>query len=167
MSHDLLKTFSDKNAKEIHIIDTLAEDQNRPNTASSARDAAEKFVKRILAGEYGDKKKFVILFCTNNPYIERQTLATQQEVNQILEKYNLIEKSYEIKIEGVDCSCKQRLAIVHSELGALIAEKWKVATAHIEKSFGLNPKCDIKSLLYQTRDKNKIVRAPPKLKNLF
>ena len=39
--------------------------------------------------EYGDKKEFVILFATNNPYIERQTIATQREINKILKEINI------------------------------------------------------------------------------
>ena len=166
MSYDLLRTFSHNNASKIYIIDTSAEEEeSRPNTASTARDATERLVKRILAKEYGEKKRFVILFCSNNPYIERQTLTTQQEVNQVLEKYELTAKSYQIKIEGVGCSCKQELAVVHSELGALIAEKWRVAVDDINQSLGLNSKRDMKNLLFQTRDKNKIVPDPPKIHN--
>jgi hypothetical protein len=151
MSHDLLRTFLDNTTNNVSIIDTLAEKQSRPNTASTARDAAERLVKRILAGDYGEKKTFVILFASSNPYIERQTLATQRQVNLVLKKYGLDEKCYQIKIEGVGYSCKEPLEIVHSELAALIAEKWRIAIADI----GLKPKRDMKNLLFQTRDKNR------------
>jgi hypothetical protein len=163
MSRDLLRTFLDNSASKVFIIDTLAQKQSRPNTASTARDAAERLVKRILAGDYGEKKKFVILFVSSNPYIERQTLATQRQVNLELEKYVLDAKSYQIKIEGIGYSCKESLAIVHSELAALIAEKWRIATADIEKSLGLKPKRDMKNLLFQTRDKNR----EPSFQQLF
>ena len=52
--------------------------------ASTARDAAEKLVKDIIGGKYGDKREFKILLLTNNPYIERQTIATQREVDKVL-----------------------------------------------------------------------------------
>jgi len=41
------------------------------------------------------------------------------------------------------------VSVVHSELAALITEKWKAAVADMEK-----PKRDIKDLLFQTRNKN-------------
>ena len=164
MARDLLRTYSSTSTKNINIIDTSAQEQDRPNTTSTARDAAVRLVQRIISGEYGEKKIFVILFCTNNPYIERQKLATQQQVNQILEKYGLAAKGYEIKIEGVGYSCKQQLSIVHSELGALIAEKWRTAAVDLEQSLGKKPKRDIKTLLFQTRDKAIIIPAQPATK---
>jgi hypothetical protein len=165
MSRDLWKTFSNNNTSKLCIIDTSAKEESRPDTASTARDAAERLVKGILAGDYGEKKTFVILFCTNNPFIERQALATQRQVNQVLQKYGLAEKSYQIKIEGVGCSYRQQyLTIAHSEFGALLAEKWRVAVADINKSLGLHPKRDMKNLLFQTRDKNNIVSDPPKIR---
>ena len=96
-----------------------------------------------------DKKNFIILFCSSNPYIERKTLIVQEQVDQTLRDYNLIEKGFKVRIEGVGCSSKSSLAIVHSELAALITEKWKAAVADMEK-----PKRDIKDLLFQTRNKN-------------
>ncbi|CAF2912583.1 unnamed protein product, partial [Rotaria sp. Silwood2] len=164
MSHDLVRTYFNTNVKNISIVDTLAEGQDRPNTMSTARDAAVRLVKRIIAGDYGDKKAFVVLFCTNNLCMERQKLATQQQVNQFLEKYDLITKGYEVKIEGVGYSCKQQLSTVHSELGALLAEKWRTVAVNLEKLLGKKPKRDIRSLLFQTRDKAIIVSDQPKIK---
>ena len=162
MSVDLLRSFSNSNGNEVRVIDTLAQAQERPNSASTARDAAVRFVQRITAGYYGEKKTFVILLHTNNPYIERQTLATQCEVNQVLHEYGLIAKAYRIKIEGVGYSCKQPLVVVHSELGALIAEKWKYVARHEQASLGLKPKRDIKDLLFQTRKSDHFVVDYPK-----
>ena len=164
MSYDLLKTFPNSNANDIRIIDTLARAQKRPNSASTARDAAERFVKRILDGNYGEKKAFIISLHTNNPYIERQTLATQWQVDQVLAENDLITKAYHIKVEGVGYSCKQPLTVVHSELGALIAEKWKCAVRHDERSLGLEPKRDMTDLLFQTRQRDYFVGDHPKIK---
>jgi hypothetical protein len=159
LSQDLLRTYSNININKINIIDTLSQDQIRPTTASTARDATERLVKHILAREYGYKKTFIILLCTNNPSIERQTLATQRQVNRTLEKYGLTEKDYQIKIEGVGFSSNRQMAIVHSEFGALITEKYKAAMDNIEK-----PR-DIHRLLLQTRDKNIVVPDQPNIKN--
>lgn len=71
MSQDLLTTYLLNDSKTITIVDTLAEQYQRPNTTSTARDAARKLVERIIDGQYGDKKEFIILLETNNPYIER------------------------------------------------------------------------------------------------
>jgi len=51
-----------------------------------------------------DKKNFIILFCSSNPYIERKTLIVQEQVDQTLRDYNLIEKGFTVRIEGVGCS---------------------------------------------------------------
>lgn len=161
IAKDLLSTYSNNNIDKINIIDTLAQKHDRPDTASTARDVTERFVKRILTGEYGNKKTFNILLCTNNPFMERQTLTTQQQVDQILEKYGLAAKGFQIKIEGVGFSSKQSLVIVHSEFGALITEKYKLGVANIEKTLGKRPKRDITRLLLQTRDKHIVVPNQP------
>lgn len=124
-------------------------------------------MKHILAGEYGDKTTYNILFCTNNPWIERQTLTTQRQVNQLLEIYDLSTRNYQINIEGVGFSSKQSLPTVHSEFGALITEKYKEAIVDIEKTLGKRPKRDINCLLFQTRDKNIIVPNQPNNKNNY
>ncbi|CAF0942591.1 unnamed protein product [Rotaria sordida] len=172
LSHDLLQTFSNNIANKICIIDTLAQEQIRPNTASTARDAAERLIKRIFIGDYGDKKTFFILLCTNNPYIERQTLTTQRHVNGVMEKYGLIEKDYQIKIEGFGCSCKQPLIIVHSELSALTAEKWKFAVNDIQKSLrlkgshlGIREKDDIEEQ-FILRNDEKIIKIQVKFQSM-
>ncbi len=165
LSQDLLRTYSNSNINKINIIDTLAEKQNRQNTASTSRDATERIVKRILSEEYVDKKTFNILLCTNNPYIERQTLKTQWQVNKILGNYGLTAKDYQIKIDGVGFSSKESLAIIHSEFGALITEKYKYAIDGMEKILGRKPKRHINRLLFQTRDKTIIVLNQPNIKN--
>lgn len=105
MSQDLIKTYFN-NTSAFTIIDTLAEQHQRPNTASTTRDAAAKLVERIVNGEYADKKEFIILFESNNPYIERQTIATQREVNKLLKDSGLSNKGYLVKIEGMGFKCK-------------------------------------------------------------
>ena len=149
MSNNLLRTYFNNRNNHIHVVNALSENETRLNTASTARDASERLIKSIMSEEYGDKKNFIILFCSSNPYIERKTLIVQEQVDQTLRDYNLIEKGFTIRIEGVGCSSKSSLVIVHSELAALITEKWKAIVADMEK-----PKRDIKDLLFQTRNKN-------------
>ena len=57
----------------------------------------ENLVKKINNGDYGNKKSFVILFESNQPYIERQTLATQASIDNILKQSGLDKKGYSIK----------------------------------------------------------------------
>ncbi len=136
---------NDEKIGKISIIDTAAEGHLRPTTATTARDTAEEFVVNIQSGRYGDQKHFEILFESNNPYIKRQALAAQREVNDVLIKHGLDKQGYTIKIEGIGFSFKQDVATIHSEFGALIAEEWKNAT---------NNKRNIQDLLYQTRNAN-------------
>jgi hypothetical protein len=82
-----------------------------------------------------------------------------------LEKYDLTAKDYQIKIEGVGFSSKQPLAIVHSEFGALITEKYKCTIADMEKTLGIRSKRHINRLLFQTRDKNILVPSQPNINN--
>jgi len=143
MSQDQLAIM---NQSSISIIDApAAENGDRPNTEIVARHAAKKFIARIEKGDFGDKKHFFILLQSNQPYIERQTLVTQREVNRVLQVYGLDAKGYEITVEGVGFVCKEDIATVHSALGALMTEKWKTAME------GIIPKRDIKDLLFQTR----------------
>ncbi len=159
MSQDLILTFLPNSAQTITIIDTLADQHQRPTTASTARDAATRFVERIVNGEFGYKKEFIILFETNNPYIERQTIATQREVNKVLKDYKLNTKGYIVKVDGVGFKCKQDVATVHSEFAALIAEKWKTATE--SQAEGISPKRPIEKLQFQTRDNSLITLPQP------
>ena len=147
MAEDLSKQFLQQNKDKFVIIGTKEEQSQRPNTTTTARDAAEFLVKQILEGVYKDQKEFVILFESNNPYIERQTLATQASVDQVLKKYGLDLKGYTIKIDGVGFANKQDNVTIHSEFGALMAEKWKGVNQTQENSLEY-----IKTLLFQTRD---------------
>ena len=153
MSQDLLKTYFGN--KKVEIVDTSEEKHVRPNTSTTARDAAENLVKRINEGEYGDKKPFVILFQTNQPYIERQTLGTQTEVDKVLKKYGLDKKGYSIKIEGVGFGNKQDVPVIHSELAALVAEKWRYDAAQ-DEALDITPKRPIETLLFQTRENDSL-----------
>lgn len=144
----------------ITIMDTLAEEHKRPNTASTAHDAARRFAQRFAKGDkYYDKREVVILFESNNPYIERQTIVTQREVDRVLREYDLRDKGYVVKVEGVGFKSTQDVATVHSEFAALIAEKWKNAVEWQKES----PKRDVKSLLFQTRDNCAAVPPQPDL----
>lgn len=145
MSQDVLKTITGN--KDVSIVDTAASvDGMRPNTTTTAADAARKIVAKIKAGEYGTQKTFFILFESNQPYIERQTLATQAAVDEVLAKDGLKADGYTIIVDGVGFGNKQGIETVHSELGALLTERMKAAFAS-----GLIPPHDLSQLLFQSR----------------
>ena len=160
MSQDLLTIYPFNDSKTIAVVNTLAAQYQRPNTISTARDAAKKLVERIMNGAYGNKKEFVILFETNNPYIERQTIATQREVNKVLKDYTLRNNGYIIKVEGIGFKCNQDIAAIHSEFAALVAEKWKDAV-ECQREEGISPKRSIEALQFQTRDNSGFVPPQP------
>ncbi len=133
-------------------VQRLADGIKRPNTSTTARDAALRFVDEIIQGKYGDQKDFTILFQTNNPYIERQGICAQREVNKVLLEKGLSAKGYIVKIEAVGFACKEDIATIHSEVGALVAEKSNNAVDN------LSPEANtlIKNLLFQSRENIKI-----------
>ena len=154
MSSDLLETFSVGKAV---VIDTQAGEHNqRPNTASTAYDAAKDLVTRIQNGDFGNQKDFTILFISNNPYIKRQTIATQREVDAVVKSYGLDKKGYKVKVEGVGFGAKQDVATIHSEFGALVAEQFKDREGSNKEHYH-----NIKDLLFQTRKNPEKLPATP------
>lgn len=157
MSQDLLKTYF---PGVVSIVDTKEANGQRPNTATTAQDAAEKFIQRIKDGFYEDQKEFVILLQTNNPYIERQTLSAQMAVDDVLQKSGLNQAGYKIKLIGAGFRAHASVAVINSELGALLTEKWKLATKHAPQNHR-----DIKQLLFSSR--NNSLENSPKHKPKF
>jgi hypothetical protein len=151
IAQDLLKNYPiyDGEGLKVEIIDSLSSPGGlRPTTASTARDATENLVMRILKGDFGETKKFKILAQTNQPYIERQTISTQTEATKVFEKHGLLLKGYEIEVEGVGFGCKQDVPTVSSEFAAMLSERWKKATA----STDTHSSRSINQLQYQSRD---------------
>ncbi|WP_341758150.1 hypothetical protein [Candidatus Tisiphia endosymbiont of Ditula angustiorana] len=159
MSEDLLNNFLNKDQRiSAEVINTeLGDNNTRPNTATTARDAAATLVNKILKGTLGEHKDYIILFVSNNPYIQRQAIATQREVDKILQEYGLDKKGYHIKIEGVGFSSKQDVPTIHSELACLIAELWKSQNLLSPNEAGHS----IEQLLFQTRKDPELI--PPML----
>ncbi|WP_425361924.1 hypothetical protein [Candidatus Tisiphia endosymbiont of Mystacides longicornis] len=162
MSEDLLNNFLNKEQRSsAEVINTeLGNNNARPNTATTAYDAAVTLVDKILSGGLGEQKDYVILFISNNPYIQRQTIATQREVDKILQKYGLDKKGYHIEVEGVGFSSKQDVPTIHSELACLIAELWKNHNLLVSNEAGHS----IEKLLFQTRQDLAIIPPMPEVK---
>lgn len=159
MSQDILKSMAV--GKGVKIVDTKADARGaRPDTVSTVVDAVKMLVAKIKTGECGDQHEFFILFESNQPYIERQTLGTQAAVNKVLKESGLKALGYTIKVDGVGFGNKQDVAKVHSEFAALMSEKMK--TAFLEDKI---PEHDLKPLLFQTRDSDKSVPDYPHIEN--
>lgn len=151
------KSFSD----EVVIINTQSLNNQRPNIYTTAKDAMHQTIKEIIHKGI-EKKIFKILLITNNPYIERQEIATQFVVNKVLEEVGLAQQGYQFIIDGVGFSSKQDIKIIHSELASLMAEKWKMA--HFDEK---EIETHIKPLLFQTRDKEIIFDPMPEELNII
>ena len=154
MAKDLIETDL-KNQLSVSYIDTKEFNDARPTTATTVRDATEECIRLIENGKFlSNKKEFKIILESNNPYIERQTLTSQQEVDKVVKLKGLDKKGFRFKIEGVGSACNhENIPLIHSEFGALIAEKWKSAMNY-EKN---KPKREMNSLLYQSRNNEKPV----------
>lgn len=129
----------------------------RPDTYSTAKEAVKDLFTDINSGKFGEKKEIKILYQTNNPYIQRQILAAQKVIDDLCgdnKDSNPNLKGVKIIIDGVGFACNQGVEVIHSELGGLIADRWKIAHQKDE-----SPKRDIADLLYQTRVQD--VSVPP------
>ena len=166
MSSDLVNKFLNKDqVKRTEIINTkVGKNNERPDTATTAHDAAVNFVERILSRKFGRQKDFVILFVSNNPHIERQTIVAQREVDKVLQQYGLDKQGYHIKIAGIGASAVPDIPIIHSELGKLITAKWINKNLLSTDKFGHS----IDQLMFQTRKcpDPKSIPPIPKIKEI-
>ncbi|WP_341763583.1 hypothetical protein [Candidatus Tisiphia endosymbiont of Beris chalybata] len=158
MSIDLINNFLNSKAT---IIDTLSINNQRPNTISTARDAAKLFIEKILKGEFGEQKDFGILLISNQPYIKRQELGIATTVNAVLEEHHI--KGYNLKVVGVGFSNKQDIPTIHSEMAAYIAELYKQQSNLVTAP----NKYDSEKLSFQTRiPYPEIEHIPPEIKEM-
>ncbi|MDX1924651.1 MAG: hypothetical protein SFT91_05490 [Rickettsiaceae bacterium] len=143
MAFDLLGQFlgaSDKNVKISYTKNNS--DGSRANTETTSRDAALELANKIKSGFFVDKKNLLVLLQSNNPYIERQALIAQRQVDLVLRETGLDSK-YKIKVEGVGFTNKQSIEVVCSELAALIATRYLNAEIKTTR--------DVSTLMFQTR----------------
>jgi hypothetical protein len=141
MSLDVLEKLETIFAGKVHIVDTIKySDGKRPDTSSTVRDAAKRLLSSLKESER--EGSFMVVLESNNPYIERQALQAQLEINKLLEEMSL--SKVKINVHGIGFSNKQTVPVVHSELGALLSVKYNSAK--------FESKRDTKTLLFQTRD---------------
>ncbi len=158
MSIDMLKNYSNIMDKKIHILNATPNAGGvRSNTQTTALDAGREFIDKIKSGLYIAKKDFRILFQTNNPFIDRQAITAQIEVNKLLEQEGL-DQTYTITIEGVGYSNKSDTQVVASEIAALIATKYRAANIKTSRPMD--------SLMYQTGEIYHYIYDIPEMPNI-
>lgn len=149
MSKDLVARYMDI---KMQIIDTPAENDKRPDTESTIKIISQRLVQKIQQGTPdGAQKLFKIYFQSNQPYVQRQTLIAQRIINKALQENGL--RDIQIEIDGVGFESKSPVTIVHSEVGALLNEKYRSADVHSSR--------DIKTLQYRTRTKEIVTEEMP------
>lgn len=110
------------------VIDTKAENNQRPTTETTARDAGKALIAKIQQGEYKEQKDISIAVVSDQPYILRQTISVNRVVQKLFQESKLNEAGYKIKVEGcgpgVDLE-KANPQAINSENAALVGEALK------------------------------------------
>jgi hypothetical protein len=128
------------------IIDTKQQNNERPTTYTTALDAAELMLK-----QHKDKELHIRII-SNQPYIDRQVVIVQAAINEKINEANRSDLS--VKVHGTGAAFSSQIKDIHSELGALIGEQYKVI---IQK---IGAKRDSKSLMFQSRPKLDALKIP-------
>lgn len=93
-----------------------------------------------------------ILYLGQNAFVERQTIVTQREVDKALKESGI--SDVHIKIDGTGFANKGvQVATIHSELGALICERYKDTKVESKR--------DINDLLFSSRSHEVVTEAMP------
>jgi hypothetical protein len=150
MAQNLLVEFA---LIKLEVIDNaMQKSGKRPDTVSTAKQVAHQFVQSIV-DQKSDKKVFNLIAVTNNPYVERQTIAVQREFDKALDHFGLHDVI--IKVHGAGFKARRDVANIHSEIGALCSELFKDAY----------PDEDTQHLTFRSRDNNSVVPGHENLKN--
>lgn len=125
IANDLLKEYLPE--MKISLCDTEAQDGERPNTITTSYDAAKTLLKHQNLEVLGtDEYNLHVLMVSNNPYVDRQREAAQSQANKAAKEFNKQHHTQvAINVDGAGFCAKQDVATLHSELAALLAEKWK------------------------------------------
>jgi hypothetical protein len=136
---DKYKKIFGSELPENWIIDTKQQNNERPTTYTTALDAADLMLK-----QHKDKELHIRII-SNQPYIDRQAVIVQTAINEKISEAKRFDLS--VKVYGTGAAFSSQLKDIHSELGALIGEQYKVI---IQK---IGAKRDSKSLMFQSRPK--------------
>ena len=149
------ETFGSEIAED-QVIDSKAyPSESRPTTTKAAVDITrEKLLQRIRNQEFTETP--LIMIVSNQPYADRQTLSTERAALEEMRK-NVF--NTEISFEGVGDSCEVGVTAIHSELGALVNEKYMKALMQQKMPEQLLENPD--QLSFQRRCKNHELLLPP------
>jgi hypothetical protein len=117
----------------------------RPTTFTTSKQAAEDLAKKLPALNFGEKSKKDILLIAEQPYSERMRAAVQTIFDGM--KKDL--PNYELNSHVAGNAAAVSVEGFHSELAALVAEKYKAMVQHE----GVARKRDTQALMFQTREK--------------
>lgn len=153
MAQDLLENFLSEH--QIITVDTVThEGGDRPNTSTTAFDAAKKIIalfddtsntttERVLHG----------LTISNQPFAFRQKLAAQQAADEASKDSNI-----KIILDVAGAQAQTSVVIIHSELGALFAEMHRSSAPGSTRSYT--------DLLFQSRNRDSDVPPMPDLSTI-
>lgn len=155
MVYDVLDTIS---KGKIKVSDTESSpDGSRPDTSSTARDYANSFIERIQSGHFGGQKEFIIYVQSNQPYVKRQTLAVQNEIDRAIEESGI--EGLKIIAEGVGYGVGEiSIKRSHSELGALLSVEYQNA---LRENNHIHTERHLRDLQFSTRDKSETSEQIP------
>lgn len=144
--------------REDQLVDSKAlEGASRPNTANNAVDVTrQQLIARVRNGDF-EGRAAEILIISNQPYIDRQVLANERAVRSEMSKQKV---ECSLNFHGAGDVCEVGVAQIHSELGALVNEKYMNA---LELSLMPQTKAqDVGRLSFQGRCKelSKIAEMP-------
>ncbi len=128
------------------IIDSKAEEKMlRPTTATGAKDLAKgEFGETIKSSKAVGKDSVRVAIISNQPYCDRQAATSEIAVREVL-KDDL--KDIDLEFEGIGSKSVATVSQIHSELGALISEGYKL---YLLRS-GIESKRPFANLLFQSR----------------
>ena len=127
------------------IIDSKAESgMLRPITATNVADLLKGDFGKKMHEKLVSKDKVKIAIVSNQPYCDRQAKTSEVEIYKFFKEI-LVEKG--IELEGVGSKSTATVAQIHSELGALILEGYKLYLLRNR----LESKRPLENLSYQTR----------------
>jgi hypothetical protein len=132
------------------VVDSKASPGSmRPNTEQNAKDASWPLQEKIRRGDFGDDE-INILVISNQPYCKRQEITISRSIKKII-------PDRKIFFEGVGTAAKADIAIIHSELAALVTEMF---LRKIEQDHEVR-KRKPEQLMFSTRYAPEISITPP------
>lgn len=118
------------------VIDDDDNKNYRPTTESTVENITKNIFKnRLEKGDLKNKSKILVMIVSSQPYCERQRLTTKRVVDKILKE----QVSKKIVFDAVAEKSNHKIAKIHSEFSALIAEQFWQHVRNCKKSRKRSP----------------------------